>query len=285
MKIKKPIFIIGVGRSGSTVFFDMLSRHNDVTWMAEKLLNNFPSKPILNRILMSSLDIPIVGGMTRRVFEPGECYTYWNNLYRGFGRPFRDLKKHDVTVRAKRRIRLSLSQLISRKRERLLVKITGWNRICFLREIFPDALFVLVKRDPRAVINSFLNVDFWSGWQGPLNWRMGEISDEQKEELYRFDFSFVALAGIKIEILHNAFVAACSEVNCNNILEIKYEDFCGQPVQTIRNAIDFCGLEWTIQFEEMLRSFKIKNTNYKWKQDLTKDQQKIAEYYYRKIGY
>jgi hypothetical protein len=169
--------------------------------------------------------------------------------------------------------------MLTPKRDRLLVKITGWPRIGFLMGIFPDAKIIHIKRDPRAVINSLLNVDFWSGWRGPQNWRWGELTLEQRQEWERFDRSFVALAGIELRILSKAMEQAKKCVTDDNFKEIAYEDLCANPLSVFKEVMGFCELEWTNQFENTVRTSQLKNTNYKWRQDLTEDQQQIVEYF------
>jgi hypothetical protein len=61
-----------------------------------------------------------------------------------------------------------------------------------------------------------LNVDFWSGWRGPQNWRWGELTAKQRQEWERFDRSFVALAGIELKILSKALEQAKQDVKDDN---------------------------------------------------------------------
>ena len=75
-----------------------------------------------------------------------------------------------------------MKQLLVRKRNRLLIKITGWPRIGYLNEIFSDAKFIHILRDGRAVANSLINVEFWRGWQCPQNWRFGRLTEKQQKE-------------------------------------------------------------------------------------------------------
>lgn len=280
MNIEKPIFIVGVGRSGSTIFHRIFTEHPHVAWLSSRLCNKFPNKPHVNSYLMKAIDYPKIGNFIRRRFISGEGYDFWEYHSRGFSEPCRDLLASDVTSKLKRELPDALSQILTAKRNRLLIKITGWPRIGFLNEIFPDAKFIHIKRDQRSVINSLINVDFWSGWQGPHKWRWGELTAKQMQEWDRFDRSYVALAGIELQILSDAMEQAkrCMP-NPENFLEVAYEDLCTDPMNIYKNVIDFCELEWSPIFQDAINRYQLKNTNYKWQEDLSEDQQNIVEYF------
>ena len=59
--------------------------------------------------------------------------------------------------------------------------MTGWPRAGFLHAVFPDARYVNVIRDGRAVANSWLQMDWWLGYRGPEHWHFGPLSDEHRE--------------------------------------------------------------------------------------------------------
>ena len=155
----------------------------------------------------------------------------------------------------------------------------------FLDEIFPDSRFIHVRRDPRGVINSIINVDFWWGWRGPQNWRWGELTDEQNEIWERFDRSFVALAGIGLEIMNNALEDAKRDVDPARFVEIDYEDLCERPVDIFRETINFCELDWHPQFERTVADWNLKNTNFKWQEDLTDRQKEIVEFFANRLTF
>lgn len=284
MNVERPIFIMGLGRSGSTVFFDILSNHQDLVWLSQRICNRYPDKPELNRRLMDAINVPVVGRLLRRYFEPGECYPYWDTLFRGFSSAYRDLNSQDVTHNVAERIKNSLNIMVKNPKDRLVIKITGWNRMRFLREIYPDALFIHVERDPRAVINSFLNVYFWPGWKGPQHLLMGELSSGQKAELERFNHSFVALAGMQLVAHMDAFHEAKATIPIEQLQEVSYEQLCESPQEIYRNTCAFCDIEWNEEFERFVQNCQLRNTNNKWVQNLSVDQKKIAQYYYDKIS-
>ncbi|MBV7337970.1 sulfotransferase [Chloroflexi bacterium TSY] len=201
--MKQPIFINGVGRSGSTLFHRLFSAHPHVAWLS-RLSEQFPKQPVVNRYLMNGLDIPAIGKILQKKVKPRECYSFWNHYYPGFGVSCRDLTAHDVTNRVKKRLPQALAQTLTPKRNRLLIKITGWPRVGFLHELFDDIKFISIVRDGRAVVNSMINVGWWWGWQGPENWRWGQLTEHQQALWERHNRSFVALAAIEWTILMEA---------------------------------------------------------------------------------
>jgi hypothetical protein len=274
LEIKKPIFINGLGRSGSSIFHQIFSKHTAVSWLSP-LCDRYPSRPQLNRWLMKNIDLPLIGKHLEKYYGPEECYAFWEAYCRGFRTPCRDLFPDDVTEKARKQIRNALSKTYSTNRDRLLLKITGWPRIGYLKTIFEDAIFVHVKRDPRAVANSFLDVNWWWGWRGPQNWRWGELPVEYKDLWEFHDRSFVALAGIACRIYQDAIDNALQFTNKDNYIEVTYESMCTDPVKTFKTVIDYCDLPWTSEFEKIVQTTQLNNSNYKWQQDLTKKQQNI----------
>ena len=276
MTFESPIFIVGAGRSGSTIFHRMFCDHPNVAWMTS-LCETRPADEAKHRALMHWIDAPVLGPLLKRRFHPSEGYAYWNRLYRGFGRPCRDLLATDVSEVARTDIREALPLLLTRKRNRLLAKITGWPRAGFLAEIFPDAKFIHVYRDGRAVANSMMQVDFWWGWHGPFDWRRGVLEPLLQQEWERHGKSFVALAGIEWKIMMNAMEAAKGSVAAGNFCELRYEDFAADPIGAFRRVVSFCGLDWSDPFERALRTYSISTANGKWKEDLTTAQQVILQ--------
>ena len=272
--VERPIFIVGTGRCGSTIFHQVFSYHAQVAWLS-RVCDTKPHKPQANRRAMRALDLPFPSRYLRKLIYPVEAYRFWDYYCSGFSEPCRDLLKQDVTPRIKRTVRSVMAQMFTHKRQRLLIKITGWPRIGFLQEIFPDARFIHVYRDGRAVVNSLLNIYFWSGWRGPANWRWGELTRAQREKWEKYDRSFVALAAIEWEILMSAQETAKQKISSNSLLEIRYEDLCQEPVRLFRMATEFCDLEWSPTFETTVRGFSLKNTNYKWQEHLSDAQQKV----------
>jgi hypothetical protein len=288
MKIEFPIFIVGVGRSGSSIFHEILSNHPHTAWLSQ-FSERYPQKPSINRNLLKIIDYPIFGKFLKKYFKPEEAYNFWNFYCNGFDVPCRDLFSEDVTKRAKLKLRQIMSELTTKKRNRLLFKITGWPRIGYLKEIFEDARFIHIIRDGRAAAYSLTNVDWWWGWRGPHNWRWGELSLKQKNEWESHNKSFIALAALEWKILMDAFEESKKKLENSEYLEVRYENLCSNPLKVIKKVTDFCGLTWTKEFEIAVNNFRLTNFNDKWKEDLNEvqknDLQNILQEYLTKYEY
>lgn len=276
MAPEAPIIIVGTGRCGSTLFQELLAEHPRVAWLSQAARND-PAHPEANRRALERRAHPLLGRIYRGRVTPGEHYAFWEHYCPGFSRTFRDLLAEDVTERNKRQLREAFGRITWPERPRLLIKITGWPKIGFLREVFPDARFIHVVRDGRAVVNSHLNVDFWRGWQGPEQWRWGPLPPEYRDEWEASGRSFVLLACIQWKILMDAFASARERVPAGQYLEFKYEDLCARPVDLFRQGVEFAGLNWTPGFQRTIEQANIRSQNVKWQQDLTPDQQRLVE--------
>jgi omega-hydroxy-beta-dihydromenaquinone-9 sulfotransferase len=286
--IEKPIFVGGLGRSGTSIIHTMLSIHPHVNWLS-LLCGKFPERPYLNRWLMRAIDVPILNLYLKYRFVPLENYAFWDAHFGGFFRPCRDLVDSDVSERTRRTLPKAVSQLLTLKRHRLLIKITGFPRISFLHGIFPDAKFVHVIRDGRAVANSRMNVPFWTGWQGTTKWSAGPLPEHYAQEWQKHKCSFVALAGIEWKLHMDQFERVKRDYPHIDICEVRYESFCEDPARELKRIADYCELCWPAEYEAAIRKRYVSSENEKWKKDLTEEQQEslgeVLRSYLIKYGY
>jgi hypothetical protein len=282
MATNPPIFIVGAGRSGSTAFHHAFARHPHVSWVS-KILDVIPKGEKLNAALLRGLDAPILGAaLSRGLIEPGhlkpsEAYAYWERIAPGFSEPFRDLLETDLTERTKSNLQAAVERLTIDGRPTPLIKITGWPRMGYLRAAFPDAKFIHVVRDGRAVVNSIMQIDFWEGWRGTKGWRGLDMTPDQQARWNASGQSFVTLGAMELSDMFDAMVAATSLVASDRFMEIRYEDLCDDPTGVFSTVTDFCDLEYTDGFDGSVIDFGFRNTNDKWRRDLTELQQRQLE--------
>ncbi len=276
MKVQQPIFIIGIGRSGSTVVHNILAHHPNLSWLSA-VGKRFPGKPGRNRMLMRGLDMPLLGPMLAKRFTPWECFDFWEYHAKGFRRTCRDLVPGDVTERNKKKMRQVLAEFTTPRRDRIMLKATGWPRIGYIREIFPDARFLHVLRDGRAVVNSMINVGWWLGYQGPQNWRWGELSAAHQAEWERHGRSYVALAAIQWKIAMEAVENGRQYLDDDQFFELRYETLLDDPVNTMKKVVEFAGLPWEPAFQRSVESYGLRNMNVRWTSELTAAQQRLVQ--------
>jgi hypothetical protein len=284
----KPIIVFGTGRNGTTVFYQMLAEHPHLAWLSQ-LCDQYPRRLGWNTALMRLLDYPALEGLLKRRFYAGECYRFWEHYAKGFRAPCRDLSAADVSVKTKNSILDAMSKMTTEKRTRLLLKITGWPRTGFLSEVFPDAKFIHVIRDGRAVANSLINVGFWRGWEGPEGWRWGPLSPAYEQEWIDHDRSFIVLAAIQWKMLMDAAEEAIKNLEPSRFLQVKYEALCARPIGLFKEVTEFCEIDWNDHFESRLNGYKLRNTNTKFQQELNRQQQEelneVLEGYLQRYGY
>lgn len=270
------IFIVGAGRSGSTVTYQNLCRHPRAAWLS-RMNEHFPDKPGYQRAALRAMSVPLVGTVVGSILPPAETYRFWTHHFEGFGRTYRDLTGVDVTPVVEERLSAALARVSTSRRDKLIVKITGWPRVGFLSEIFPEARFVHVVRDGRAVANSIHDVHFWLGWRGPSQWRFGDLPREYEREWDDHDRSFLVLAAIQWKMLVDAWDDARVGLDDDRWMEMRYEDLCSDPVASFEQVTRFCGLPWSDRFESRIESADFTSTNHKWRTQLATHQQQSVE--------
>lgn len=275
-EIDRPVIVVSAGRSGSSVFHEILTHHPDACWLPR----GSGHRPVgLRRFrwVFRSVDLPVVGDVLRRRFEPVEGYRFWDHHYPGFSRTCRDLRADDLTPRARQSLREAFGNLPTGGRPRLVLKVTGWPRAGFLRGIFPDGKFLHLVRDGRSVAESLLRMAWWKGWEGPENWRSGPLTREERETWRRHDRSFVALAGIQWNRLMEAMERSRSLVPAADWHTVRYEDMCRDPVATFGETLDVCELSRSTRFLELVDDYGLESRNPKWERNLDAEQQRVLE--------
>jgi Sulfotransferase family len=181
----------------------------------------------------------------RMRFAPSEAYRALDReVSPVLSRPWRDLTAADITPWLSSRTRAFFDRRAAAQGLPVFLhKFTGWPRAGFLGCVFPEAKFVHVVRDGRAVANSWLQMGWWEGFNGPDHWQWGPLADGYAQEWTRSGHSFPVLAGILWKLLLDAFDAAQAALPADRWLEVRYEDVVANPTGAFNEMREFAGLK------------------------------------------
>lgn len=255
-------FIIGTGRSGSSLLQELISRHAFVGFVSNAE-DRFPRLSSLLSPLNSGLYRATPKTLTRKGrlrFAPSEGYRILaKEVSPILVEPFRDLTADDLTPWIEARFRMFFERR-SRRSELLVHKFTGWPRSGFIHAAMPDARFVHLVRDGRAVANSLVQMPWWSGFSGPSAWRWGTLDPADADAWEASGRSFVLLAGLEWKLLIEAHEAARAEIPPGQWFEIRYEDLIADPKEVLGLVLDFLDLPWNFAFERALNRYTFDST-------------------------
>jgi len=285
--IEKPIFFIGVPRSGTTLLFEIFAVHPELVWfsnLSERFLSlPFPVAAALSRISR----IPILRGANPQGYRnkikgilphPVEAYKFWESCC-GTKFRFDYLLGTKACYEEKTCVRKAVRKLFDyQKGIRFITKITGPGRIGYINSIFPDAQFVHVIRDGRAVINSLHNVNFWvqrGGLKKP--WWENGLTDEDLDCWHNYGESSYVLAALQWRRIILLTRKEAKEIAAEKYIEIKYEDFIRNPDKKIDELFQFCFLSPDNSAHDYLRTFRIKSMNYKYRSSIPENELKVIE--------
>lgn len=246
------VFVLGTGRCGSTLVEEVLCRHAAVGFVSN--LEDRFSLPVTAGRWNGRLYRRLPAAVTQKSrirYAPSEGYRVLSrDVSPLLAAPLRDLTSDDVTPWLERRLRdFFVQRAHAQQTGTFLHKFTGWPRAGFIRGVFPSARFIHVVRDGRAVANSWLQMPWWLGFEGPDHWQWGPLPAELDAEWQASGRSFVVLAGLLWKMLIDAFDSARAGIAKSDWLEVRYEDVAANPRRTFARMLEFCELPWDAEFE------------------------------------
>lgn len=248
-EVDRPIFIVAPHRSGTTLLYEILAHHPELGYLD---LGNcrWPRCP---RIAWTLTRL----GLPRK---PREAQVVWDRFWTTEDDCMGPEHATPEAIAWHRWLTATVLRL--RGVPRFVAKYPRFSlRMGWLNAVFPDALFVHILRDWRAVVNSTLvrrskrmhRSRKWYGMRIP-GWRqMGDVP-------------WPLAAGRQYRVTTQAIEAQGPALG-SRFLSIRYGQLCAEPVATLRRIADHCGLSWTSRFEQAVPR-DLKSANYKWREKL-----------------
>ncbi len=224
-----PLFIIGAGRSGTTLLRSMLVAGGQISITPEtQIIHNLATKyPILQGLGWEDLSCFIVS-----MFEGHVGYEMWNiNVYP----VYQKLKNLPEKQRSLAKI---IDEVFRFYAEQKFPNAQLWGEqspihtfyLPYIHAIFPRARYLHLLRDGRDVVSS---------------WVKKNGDDYLPEAVYRWQISV------------ERFRAFQKKMNPNQVIEIRYEDLVQNPEKVLKEICLFVGIDYS---SEMLDYWKLPST-------------------------
>lgn len=252
------VFIVGSGRCGSTLVQDVLTRHPDVAFLSnlQDRYRWLDWTGRWNRVIYRMVPERLTRkGRVR--FAPSEGYRALAREVSPFvcspGRPLRADDAEPWLAEAYRRF---FDQRASRQPGCVfLQKFTGWPRVDFTRAVFPDARFIHVVRDGRAVANSLVQMPWWRDYADAV--LLGHLPPADLDLYERSGRSVGLLAGLVWKSVVDAHEQARRHVPYGRWLTVRYEDVVARPAQELDQLRRYVGLVESSAFDRAVRRTRV----------------------------
>lgn len=220
--IKRPVFILGCGRSGTTILGTSLSSHPEVAYLNEPRdlwVSAYPETDIWSAKASSR------GGQL--VLDAADT----------------------VSVKSKKLGRLFQIEALRRGGSVLIEKTPVNNfRLAFIRHIFPDARFIHIYRNGIEVASSTAKIIEIGGWRGEDAYKWGKLA----EYAMRFDEThhLPGLCSTPYEksllewrLSTEAAVRFLHGLPDDSFFELNYDEFIDRPFNTFSRLTEFIGID------------------------------------------
>ncbi len=260
IKIEKPIFIVGLPRSGTTLLYNLLCAHEQAAYVTNSM-NSFPEALETiewlrkkfrwnvkgERFLQDSIEVDFG--------SPSEPLTLWGKW---MGRDPSSLFWQEMTMADLPKGRVGQIEADVKK---MIRSFGGANRrfvvkypllqteLKLVQEIFPDAKFIHILRDPRMAANSLVKLYRLSNEQlkkikHPLFNEVIPYPRVQGLENYIEQFGADSLECTAHIWNDSIDLVRATAPSLKSYYEIKYEDILLNPQKELRELFQFCDLAW-----------------------------------------
>ncbi len=242
-----PLFIVGAPRSGTNIFYRTFAKHPDLAWISN-ITKKIPSSLWLTRFIM----------LFRKDHRPTEANNVWQKFA---GNADDSLGRNDVTAAARQYLYTVLqNNLRIFNKPRFVNKCPGNSvRIEFLKEIFPDAVFIHIIRDGRAAAYSIMQSRlghsgaYWSvkppGWQALLK------------------LPLIDACALQWKMTVESILQSAKSLPRGQYMEVKYEEFVARPSEILELVGAKCDLVWQGDLLQKITT-GMDNRNFKWQNEL-----------------
>ena len=272
-----PVFLVGAARSGTSLLYKCLCLHPDAAYISNwvRRFPNHPGLAVLNRVparLPSAQrrvwfgggDNAYVYGSPRRLLDrvfpmPVEGEPLFNHC--GVPAPGADVPAAGAAQAAPLRDAVGAITRAGGGRVFVSKRIANNWRIPTLDAAFPEARFVEIVRDGRAVAYSLSRVEWWP--DSDLPWLGG--TPRQWQEAGMDPWELCARNWVA-EL--DAVASGLDAVDPGRRLRIRYEEFVAAPQAILGQVAAFAGLRRSETWDARLVELRFPDRNESWRSRL-----------------
>lgn len=267
----KLALLVGAGRSGTTLLYKCISLHPEAGYISnyDERLPSWMPAPLLSRWIAPYPSLKAMtwfkGGnayfdsrpyLKRLLPTPAEGEIIYHNcglpLIPQDGYQLSDKTLYALQQRFNKLTRLSGSRVFLSKRT------ANNRRIAWLNEAFPDALYIHLIRDGRAVAHSLGQVKWWGKhkiWWADAT--VKELTDQGYDPLEICAKNWVE------EV--KAIKAGLETVPSHRKHELHYEALMDYPLREISKILNFLGLSENQKFGAVFSALNLKERPEPWR--------------------
>jgi hypothetical protein len=219
--IKSPVFILGCGRSGTTVLGNLLAQHPSITYLHER------------RDLWSSAYPETDIWTEHAVARHGKLV----------------FTESDVSPRKTRALRKLFALELRKSRRPILVEKLPINnfRLPFIRAMFPDCCFIHIWRNGLEVAQSIEAMSIQGRWFRPEQYRWNLLAEHAQSmpetaHLPALCQSYYEKGLLEWRVSTEAAMSFLERLPQDNWLELSYSTFVADPFGTSERIADFLHL-------------------------------------------
>jgi hypothetical protein len=230
------ILVVGAPRSGTTLVYQTLARYLDVSYVSN-LTSLFPHSPLSGTRMFRwlpqtrSADFRNFYGQTAHLNGPNDGFCLWN---RWLGKD-RYVPRTELSELEQQSIQ-GFFQAWHRQFGKPFLNKNNRNTGCLdlLSRLFPDATFVVVRRNPVLVAQSLIKAREQVQGDKSVGWGLhSQSSDTDRDRL-----SYVDDVCAQILQIEEQLDEQLSQIPKSRLIEFTYEGFCEDPVHALESLAD-----------------------------------------------
>ncbi len=284
------LFLLGSPRSGKSTTHDILASTGEFAWISN-FQSSYPNLHFIS-LFNRKYDIPYLGlklysnKKEKDITSPVQSNDFWKFYLKGF-EPRRGRNNNSVPIEQRKPPGIILGENITEVEKRstrevvknicrwqgkdhFLAEYALWARMSYFSKIFPQAKFLHILRDGRAVASEYKKmiekgvypesdeIEWWlSGW--PKEWR------EEFKENYG---SLLTFCVFQWKFILKMIWRDANDISKKRYMEVMYKDIVEEPEKTFSNILDFYDLKCNSRIERYLKRKELENMNRRWREEL-----------------